>query len=358
MQSDRSPIRGRGAAENPPNRFEALAYVRDLEEADPDDPAPETQFLKDPSRSLIAYNESPDVGFEASINPYRGCEHGCIYCYARPTHEYLGFSAGLDFETKILVKEDAPELLRREFSSPRWTPQPLAISGVTDPYQPVERRLKLTRRCLHVLAEFRNPVVIITKNHLITRDLDLLVELSRYDAAAVYLSVTTLDASLARSMEPRTSQPARRLAAIEALAHAGVPTGVLVAPVIPGLTDQEMPAIIAAAAKAGARFAGYVLLRLPHAVAPLFETWLTQHLPGKKGRVLNRIRAMRGGKLNDPRFGSRMKGEGIFAEQIAGLFSIACRKAGIGERTLHLSTAAFRRPPPIQPSLFEEPTRA
>ncbi|MFQ5989902.1 MAG: PA0069 family radical SAM protein [Candidatus Methylomirabilales bacterium] len=348
----RPPARGRGAAENPPNRFETLSYVRDTEETDPEDPAPNTQFLKDPSRSLIAYNESPDVGFEASINPYRGCEHGCIYCYARPTHEYLGFSAGLDFETKILVKEDAPELLRLELSSPRWKPQPLAISGVTDPYQPVERRLRLTRQCLEVLAEFRNPVVIITKNYLVTRDLDLLGELARHDAVAVYLSVTTLEASLARTMEPRTSQPARRLAAIEALAHAGVPTGVLVAPVIPGLTDHEMPAIIAAAAKAGARFAGYVLLRLPHAVAPLFEAWLTEHQRLKKNKVLNRIRSMRGGRLNDPRFGSRMKGEGIFAEQIAGLFSVACRKAGMGSRDLHLSTAAFQRPTPSQPPLF------
>ncbi len=353
MRSDRPPVRGRGAAENPPNRFETLAYARDPEDIDPEDPAPNTQFLKDPSRSLIAYNESPDVGFEASINPYRGCEHGCIYCYARPTHEYLGFSAGLDFETKILVKEDAPALLRRELSSPRWKPQPLAISGVTDPYQPVERRLRLTRQCLEVLAEFRNPVVIITKNHLVTRDLDLLGELARHDAGAVYLSVTTLDASLARTMEPRTSQPARRLAAIEALAHAGIPTGVLVAPVIPGLTDHEMPAIIAAAAQAGARFAAYVLLRLPHAVAPLFEAWLAEHQRSKKGKVLNRIRSMRGGSLNDPRFGSRMKGEGIFAEQIAGLFSIACRKAGLGPRDLHLSTAAFQRPDSTQPALFE-----
>ena len=324
-----------------------------FEGIDPEDPAPETQFFKDPSRSLITANDSPDVGFEASVNPYRGCEHGCIYCYARPTHEYLGFSAGLDFETKILVKEDAPELLRRELSSPRWKPQVLAISGVTDPYQPVERRLKLTRRCLEVLAEFRNPVVIITKNHLVTRDLDLLGELARHEAAAVYLSVTTLDARLARTMEPRTSHPTRRLAAIEALSRAGVPTGVLVAPVIPGLTDHEMPAIISAAAKAGARCAGYVLLRLPHAVAPLFEAWLTEHRPARKDKVLNRIRAIRGGRLNDPRFGSRMKGEGIFAEQIKDLFSLACRKAGIVARGPNLSTAAFRRPVPAQPSLFE-----
>lgn len=353
MTSDRAAIRGRGAARNPPNRFEALAYDPEPEGVDPEGPAPETQFFKDPSRSLITFNDSPDVGFEASVNPYRGCEHGCIYCYARPTHEYLGFSAGLDFETKILVKKDAPELLRRELSSPRWKPQVLAISGVTDPYQPVERRLRLTRRCLEVLAEFRNPVVIITKNHLVTRDLDLLAELARTKAAAVYLSVTTLDGRLARTMEPRTSHPTRRLAAIEALSRAGVPTGVLVAPVIPGLTDHEMPAIISRAAKAGARSAGYVLLRLPHAVAPLFEAWLAEHRPARKDKVLNRIRTIRRGRLNDPRFGVRMKGEGIFAEQIADLYSLACRKAGIVGRGPDLSTAAFRRPTSAQPSLFK-----
>jgi DNA repair photolyase len=353
MTSDHAAIPGRGAAENPPNRFETLAYAPDPEAVDPEGPAPETRFFKDPSRSLITVNDSPDVGFEASLNPYRGCEHGCIYCYARPTHEYLGFSAALDFETKILVKEDAPGLLRRELSSPRWKPQVLAISGVTDPYQPVERRLRLTRQCLEVLVEFRNPVVIITKNHLVTRDLDLLGELAHTQAVAVYLSVTTLDARLAGTMEPRTSQPRRRLAAIEALSRAGVPTGVLVAPVIPGLTDHEMPAIIAAASKAGARFAGYVLLRLPHAVAPLFEAWLTEHRPARKDKVLNRIRAIRGGRLNDPRFGSRMKGEGIFAEQIEDLFGLACRKAGIVGRGPDLSTAAFRLPAPAQPSLFE-----
>ncbi|MBI3327842.1 MAG: PA0069 family radical SAM protein [Nitrospinae bacterium] len=353
MPEEQTPIRGRGAAGNPPNRFEPLWYVRDPEWTDPEDPGPATQFLRDTSRSIITYNDSPDVGFDASVNPYRGCEHGCIYCYARPTHEYLGFSAGLDFETKILVKEDAPELLRRELSSSRWTPQVVAMSGVTDPYQPVERRLRLTRRCLEVFAEFRNPVVIITKNHLVTRDLDLLGELARDQAAAVFLSVTTLEASLSRIMEPRTSHPARRLAAIEALTQAGVPAGVLVAPVIPGLTDHELPSIIAAAAKAGARFAGYVPLRLPHGVGTLFEQWLTHHAPARKAKVLNRIRAIRGGRLNDPRFGSRMQGEGIFAEQVAALFSLASRKAGIHGRGPSLSTAAFTRGSTAQLSLFE-----
>ena len=351
-QPGQGPMHGRGAAGNPPNRFEKISYERDLDWTDPEDPAPATQFLKDPSRTIIAYNDSPDVGFDASVNPYRGCEHGCIYCYARPTHEYLGFSAGLDFETKIMVKEDAPDLLRRELSSPSWTPQVIAISGVTDPYQPVERRLMLTRRCLEVLSEFRNPVVIVTKNHLVTRDLDLLGELARDGASAAFLSVTTLDGSLARTMEPRASHPIRRLAAIQTLAQAVVPTGVLVAPVIPGLTDHELPSIITAAARSGARFAGYVPLRLPHAVAPLFEQWLAQYAPERKEKVLNRIRQIRGGRLNDPRFVSRMKGEGVFAEQIAAIFSLACRKAGIEGRGPNLSTAAFRRPPGAQLSLF------
>jgi DNA repair photolyase len=353
MHENPTPKRGRGAPANPPNRFEPLWYERDSQWTDAEDPSLQTQFFKDTSRSAIAYNDSPDVGFDASINPYRGCEHGCIYCYARPTHEYLGFSAGLDFESKILVKEDAPELLRRELSSPRWKPQALAISGVTDPYQPIERRLQLTRRCLQVLAEFRNPVVIITKNHLVTRDVDVLQELARHEAARVLLSITTLDGGLSRVMEPRASHPTRRLAAIEALSRAGVQTGVLVAPVIPGLTDHELPSIIAAAASAGARSAGYVTVRLPHAVGPLFEQWLSQHFPDRKEKVLHRIRAMRGGKLNDPKFGSRMRGEGIFAEQIEALFALACRKAGIDGRGQALSTAAFRVPSNAQLSLFE-----
>jgi DNA repair photolyase len=353
MPEQPTPQRGRGAPANPPNRFEPLSYSRDPDGGDAEDPALETHFFKDTSRSLITYNASPDVGFDASINPYRGCEHGCVYCYARPTHEYLGFSAGLDFESKILVKADAPELLRRQLSLPRWKPQVLAISGVTDPYQPIERRLQLTRRCLQVLSEFRNPVAIITKNHLVTRDIDLLSELAGHHAARVFLSITSLEGTVIRAMEPRASHPSRRLAAIEALAQAGVPVGVLVAPVIPGLTDHELPSIIAAAVQAGARSAGYVMLRLPHAVRPLFEGWLAQHFPDRQDKVLRRIRAVRGGKLNDPRFGSRMRGEGIFAEQIEALFTLACRKAGLDGRGPALSTAAFRVPSQAQLALFE-----
>lgn len=265
-------------------------------------------------------------------------------CYARPFHEYLGFSAGLDFETKILVKEDAPELLRRELSSPRWKPQVIAISGVTDPYQPAERRLGITRGCLEVLAEFRNPVGIITKNHLVTRDIDLLGELAQHDAAAVMVSVTTLDSDVRRLMEPRTSNPSRRLAAIDVLASAGIPVGVMVAPVVPGLTDHEMPRILEAAAGAGATKAGYVLLRLPHAVAPLFEAWLGQHFPERKDKVLNRVREIRAGKLYDPRFRTRQKGEGVFADQVAQVFAVTCRRLGLNRERYELSTAAFHRP--------------
>jgi DNA repair photolyase len=336
--------RGRGALSNPANRFEPIHLEPDPDGDASQDPAPTTQFFKDSTSTLITYNDSPDLGFEASINPYRGCEHGCIYCYARPTHEYLGFSAGLDFETRIVVKERAPELLRQELSSAKWKPQVIAMSGVTDCYQPIERKLRLTRGCLGVLAEFRNPVAIVTKNFLVTRDLDVLTELARHRAAAVFISVTTLDASLTPKLEPRSSLPNHRLAAIEALHQADVPVGVLVAPVIPALTDHEIPAIVTAAAKAGAQFAGYVTLRLPHGLGPLFEEWLARHFPDRKEKVLHQIRSLRGGKLNDPRYGTRMRGEGIRADQIEALFALACRKAGLDGRRPELSAAAFRSP--------------
>src|SRR5687768_13752511 len=318
-----APVRGRGAGSNPPNRFYRRSVVPDPEAADPEEPLPRTQFIKDTARTIIARNDSPDIGFETSINPYRGCEHGCVYCYARPFHEYLGFSPGLDFETKILVKEDAPKLLREELSSPKWKPQTIAVSGVTDCYQPAERKFLLTRGCLEVLAEFRNPAVIITKNHLVTRDIDLLSDLARHRAVAVAVSLTTLDADLARTMEPRTSTPSRRLAAIEALAAAGIPVGVNVAPIIPGLTDSEVPAILKAAAKARACFAGHTVVRLPYAVKEIFEKWLGDHFPDRKQKVIHRIQEVRGGALNDPRFGSRMSGEGVYAEQVSALFALS-----------------------------------
>jgi DNA repair photolyase len=344
-------IHGRSASWNPANRFEKLHVDLgdvDVVQIDPTDeeekPRRETQFFRDATQTIIARNNSPDVGFETSLNPYRGCEHGCIYCFARPTHEYLGLSAGLDFESKIMVKTDAPKLLEAELSSPKWKPQVLVMSGVTDPYQPVERKLRITRGCLEVLAQFRNPVAIITKNRLVTRDIDLLGELASHNAAAVNVSVTSLDPNLQRVLEPRTSSPAARLETVAMLHAAGIPVGVMVAPIIPGLTDHEVPKIVEACARAGAQFAGYTIVRLPWAIAPLFEHWLDEHFPDKKQKVLERIRHIRGGtKLNDARWGTRTKGEGIFAEQIRSMFEVSCRRFGIGGRS-ELSTAAFRRP--------------
>jgi DNA repair photolyase len=342
-------IHGRGASWSPANRFEKLHVdlndfdVVDIDPNEDKQPRRQTQYFRDASQSIITRNNSPDVGFETSLNPYRGCEHGCIYCYARPTHEYLGFSAGLDFESKIMVKIDAPKLLRAELESPKWEPQTLVMSGVTDPYQPIERKLRITRSCLEVLALYRNPVAIITKNRLVTRDIDLLGELAGQNAAAVNISVTSLDPKLQRVLEPRTSSPEARLDAIRQFRAAGIPVGVMVAPVIPGLTDQEFPKIIEAAAKAGGQFAGYIIVRLPWAVAPLFEHWLDEHFPGRKEKILGRIRDIRGGdKLNSSKWHNRMTGEGIFAEQIGSMFEIACRRNGLGARP-KLSTHAFRR---------------
>src|SRR5213592_5677 len=287
-----APVRGRGASWSPANRFEKLHVdLTDIDSVDVDpatdeQPRRPTQYFRDGTKSIITRNSSPDVGFETSLNPYRGCEHGCIYCYARPTHEYRGFSAGLDFESKIMVKAGAAALLRAELESPGWEPQVLVMSGVTDPYQPIERKLRITRGCREVLAQFRNPVAIITKNRLVTRDLDLLKELASFNAAVVNISVTSLDPNLQRVLEPRTSIPNARLDAVLQLRHAGIPVGVMVAPIIPGLTDHEVPRILEVCAKAGAQFARYTVIRLPWAVAPLFEHWLDEHFPDRKEKVL------------------------------------------------------------------------
>lgn len=350
-------VRGRGASWNPPNRFEKLRVTLDPEHGDD---RPETVLLKDRTRSILAFNDAPDVGFDVGINPYRGCSHGCSYCYARPTHEYLGFSAGLDFETRIMVKEDAPELLADALSATSWRPQVIALSGNTDAYQPAERRLGLTRRCLEVLADFRNPVQIVTKSHLVTRDVDLLSEMAAYGAAAVMVSVTTLRAEVQRAMEPRAATPARRLDAIRRLSRAGVPVGVMVAPVVPGLTDDELPAILKAASEAGATHASYVLLRLPHGVKELFGTWLEQHFPGRRDKVLNRIREMRGGKLYDARYEVRGRGEGPWAAQLQTLFRVTARRLSLDRRP-SLSIEAFRIPPSArgpQTDLFLDQTSA
>jgi DNA repair photolyase len=349
---DQPQIRGRGAPENPKNRFVQLNVLPDLESRDGDEPDPKTAFFSDTTRKIIATNESPDIPFEASINPYRGCEHGCVYCFARPTHEYLGFSAGLDFESKIMVKQNAPELLRAELARPKWEPKLLQLSGVTDCYQPIERKLKLTRRCLEVLAEFGNPVSVITKSHLVTRDVDLLKILAEKQAAAVLISITTLDPDLAMKMEPRAASPARRLDAVRMLTEAGIPVGVMTAPIIPGLTDEEIPALLAAAAQAGAKFAGYQPVRLPFAVKDLFQNWLDLYFPDRKSKILNRIREMRDGKLNDPDFGSRFRATGVWADQLKSMFDLAKRKAGITGHFPSLSTAAFRKPDGPQMSLW------
>jgi DNA repair photolyase len=353
MPAERPPNspRGRGSAVQPPNRFERLSITLD-EDVAAESPGPRTQFLRDSAQSIISYNDSPDIPWAASINAYRGCEHGCAYCYARPYHEYLGFSSGLDFESRIMVKMEAPALLRAELSRPKWQPQVLAMSGVTDCYQPVERKLELTRGCLEVLSEFRNPVGIITKNHLVTRDRDHLSELAKFQAARVYISITTLDPDLASRLEPRASRPAHRLAAIRELSDAGIPAGVLVAPIIPGLNEHEIPAILDAAAGAGAQFASYTILRLPYAVKDIFRSWLETHFPDRVDRVLNRVRDLRGGKLNVSTFGERFRGSGLLADEIASLFAVTARRAGINRKSPPLSTEAFRRPASPQMELF------
>jgi len=350
-------IQGRGATSNPRNRFEVLHYEAEPDSAEWDEgssapPKPPTLYLRDATRSVLTRNDSPDVPFDVGLNPYRGCEHGCIYCYARPSHEFLGFSAGLDFESRILVKEAAPQLLRAELSSPRWKPQLVGMSGVTDAYQCIERRLELTRRCLGVLAEFRNPVGVVTKNRLVERDADLLGELAEHSAVMVKLSLTTLDPVLQRRMEPRASPPHQRLQAVRTLARAGVPVGVMVAPVVPGLTDHEIPALLEAAAEAGASFASFIALRLPHGVKDLFEDWLQRYYPARVKKVQGRLRSMRGGRLSDARFGTRMRGEGQWAAQLQQLFELARRRAGLRAEAPAISTAAFRRPSDRQLHLF------
>jgi DNA repair photolyase len=343
------PPRGRGTGLDPTNRFTRIEVTLDGDELDADARSDEgastpTRYLRDTSRRVLTQNDSPDIGFDRSLNPYRGCEHGCAYCYARPYHEYLGLSAGLDFERVILVKEDAPERLANELAAASYEARPIVLSGVTDPYQPIERHLELTRRCLAVLAAHRHPVGLITKNALVLRDVDLLGALAAVGAAHVTLSITTLDEGLRSVLEPRTSTSARRLGAVRALATAGVPVSVNVAPIIPGLNDHEVPALLEAAAEAGAQAVGYTLLRLPGAVAEVFSEWLHRHRPERAARVLARVREMRGGKLNDPRFGHRMRGSGAYAESIGSLFGVHRQRLGLARALPPLETGHFRVP--------------
>ena len=343
MENTRS-LSGRGAAVRPANRFDGRTRAVPLDVLPDEDRNPDTRFLPDQSRSVVSENQSPDVGFRFSLNPYRGCEHGCSYCYARPTHEYLGFDAGLDFETRITVKYAAPRLFREFLSRPEWEPEPIALSGVTDPYQPCERQFLVTRRCLEVAADAGQPVAVITKNPLVTRDLDVLAPMAARRLAEVNVSLTTLDPQLARAMEPRAGTPAARLRAVRELAAAGVPVRVLVSPVVPGLTDHELPAILEAAKEAGARAAGYALLRLPGAVREVFLDWLGRHFPDRREKVLARVRDVRAGRLNDTEFGRRMTGTGQLAGSVAALFRVFARRHGLDGGLPEFDLTHFRRP--------------
>lgn len=345
-QKPRKNIRGRGALENPDGRFEKLLTEDDPESYEPEDIEGRqiaTQVYRDTARSIVATNDSPDVGMEVSVNPYRGCEHGCIYCFARPTHEYFGLSAGLDFETKIFAKPDAPKLLAEKLASKSWEPKVLMLSGVTDCYQPLERKMKLTRRCLEVLRDFRNPAVIVTKNHLVTRDVDVLAEMATHNLIHVKISLTTLESDLARKMEPRASSPRMKLRAIETLAKAGVPVGIMMGPILPGLTEHEIPALLEAAAQAGARSAHYTMLRLPWGVKDLFESWLNEHYPDRAKKVLNHLRGMHGGQVYKAEFGARMRGNGVYAAQIGQMFALYKKRYGLDRRGPRLSVDNFRR---------------
>jgi DNA repair photolyase len=337
-----------GSQIDPPNRFERVHRTWDLEHLEWDQEALGTvherhvEYLPDSSQTIVTENDSPDVSFRYSVNPYRGCQHGCSYCYARNSHEYLGFNAGLDFETRIVVKHNAPELFRQFLSRDKWQPEVVVFSGVTDCYQPAERRFELTRGCLRVALECNLPIGIVTKNALVVRDLDVLSAMAERNLAHVNVSVTTLDADLARVMEPRTSIPAARLRAIQRLSQAGVPTRVMIAPVIPGLNDSEIPAILAAAKEAGAQSSGYVLLRLPLTVAPVFREWLSREQPLKAQRVEALIRGTREGKLSDSEWGRRMVGQGPVAEQVHNLFRVFTARHGLDGPLRPLDFSQFR----------------
>ncbi len=349
------PARGRGAGLNPGNRFESVRlhvlgeYLDETQHESTGQPHQiPTQVFEDRTKRVINRIDSPDIGFNWSLNPYRGCEHGCIYCYARPFHEYLGFSSGQDFETKIMAKPNAPQMLRQELAHPGWAGETIAMSGVTDCYQPIEAKLGITRACLEVLVDYRQPVGIVTKNRLVLRDTDLLAELASYNAVRVAISVTSLDPKLAAKMEPRASKPADRLIAITKLRHAGIPVIAMVAPVIPGLNDWELPSILKAVADAGAHNAHYVLLRLPHQVKALFLDWLHRHFPDRAKHVENLLRSTRQGQLYDATFGRRMRGQGQIAQQINRVFKVFARRYGLDGKNHPLppmSPASFRRPP-------------
>ncbi len=311
---------------------------------DEEEEGPQTEYITDVTKRAFSTNKSPDIPFTHSINPYRGCEHGCAYCYARPSHEYYGFNAGIDFETKIVVKYDAAKLAREEMMKKSWKPTVVSISGNTDPYQPAERRFGITRSVLEVMLDFRNPVGIITKNGLVMRDVDILSEMAQHNCVTVFLSITTLDRDLARRMEPRTASPERRLKAVETLAKAGVPVGVMTAPIIPGLNDTEIPQLLKAASEAGAYRAGFTILRVPLAIKPIFLDWLEREEPGRVAKVKHALEGMRGGQMNLSQFGKRMSGEGPRADAIKNMFAIHANKYGLNKKRSQITTENFRRP--------------
>lgn len=352
-----TPIRpgartGRGAASNPAGRFESTrTEVVDDGWGSLDEELPpfETIVMPEPARSIISRNKSPDISFDQSINPYRGCEHGCVYCYARPSHAYMNLSPGLDFETKLFYKQDAAQLLERELAAPGYSCKPITIGANTDPYQPIEREYRVTRSIIEVLAKHRHPFSIITKSAMIERDIDLLAPLAADNLVYALVSVTTLSNDLKRTLEPRTASPAARLRAIRSLSEAGIPVGVMVAPIIPVLTDSETEKILEAAAASGARSAAYVLLRLPYELKDLFREWLDEHEPLKAKHVMSRLQDMRGGRDNDPRFGHRQRGEGEYAQLLARRFAVACARLGLNQRERFMHNVDQFRPPVLGP---------
>ncbi|MEO8672079.1 MAG: PA0069 family radical SAM protein [Tahibacter sp.] len=351
--TERRTIKGRGTATDMPGRFESTVRVAEDDGWFPEDAdvrAPQTLITEERARSILSRNTSPDVPFSVSLNPYRGCEHGCSYCFARPTHSYLNLSPGLDFETKLFAKTNAADVLRSELAKPGYRCAAVTIGTNTDPYQPIERRYRITRQVLEVFAETRHPVAIITKNALVERDVDLLAKLAADNLVRVYLSITTLDNRLSSRLEPRATAPHRRVAAVRRLSEAGIPVGVLVAPLIPSVTDQFLEQILEQARAAGAVAAGYVMLRLPHEVKEIFRDWLAAHLPERAGHVMSLVRQMRGGRDYDASFGTRMRGEGVFADLIKQRFELTTRRLGFPERRhVELNTTLFRPPRPPSP---------
>jgi DNA repair photolyase len=347
-------LKGRGAASNPEGRFETTR--RQAEDdgwhqalLDEERPRPQTVVTEERARSVITRNDSPDIAFDHAMNPYRGCEHGCVYCFARPSHSYLNLSPGLDFETKLRAKSNLAEVLRAELAKPGYVPKPINIGSNTDAYQPIEKRWRLTRAALEVLAECRHPFTLVTKNALVERDLDLLAPMAREGLAQVFVSINSLDNHLAAKLEPRASAPHRRLKAVRALAEAGVPVGVLVAPIIPALNDRDMEAVLDQAAEAGARCAGYTTLRLPHELKQLFREWLALHVPQRAGHVMSLVQQMHGGRDYDSDYATRMRGQGVFADLLRRRFEVACRRHGFG-RAWELKLDTSRFVPPREPS--------